>query len=379
MFIINFIKIKCIKIKLISFNIHIFINMEIDKDYRNKDYICNIFERLITFKMKESKVSKDSAMKWKIKSLKDTLNILKSLEKSTLYIEDIKNVKGIGKGALTRIEEIITKGFLDELEKYENTDTSEIDKYSENITKLESISGIGTSKANKLLEKGITFELLYKEKNDYDTNNFKNNQYLKELTKHQFICLKYYDDILERIPRKEIDTFNHILSNIFGNIDIDLVYEICGSYRRGNQDSGDIDILFCHKECYDNNDLENSEKYLKLLLKSLKKEGIIVENLTISGDLKYMGICKIPGFDKNRRLDIKYVPYNSYIPGLLHFTGSYQENIRLRKIGKEKNYKINEYGIYKIEDKKEIQLVLNNEKELYDILEEDYKSPLERN
>ena len=106
---------------------------------------------------------------------------------------------------------------------------------------------------------------------------------------------------------------------------------------------------------------------------------IIVEDLTKSGDLKYMGICKIPGFTLNRRLDIKYVPYCCYVPGLLHFTGSYKENIRLRQIGKENNYKINEYGIYKIDDNSEKLIILNTEKELYDILGEEYKLPEERN
>ena len=92
-----------------------------------------------------------------------------------------------------------------------------------------------------------------------------------------------------------------------------------------------------------------------------------------------MGICKIPGYSLNRRLDIKYVPYCSYIPGILHFTGSYKENIRLRQLGKEKKYKINEYGIYKINGKNEDLIILNKEKELYDILEEEYKKPEQRN
>lgn len=348
-------------------------------EYSKKTYICDIFHDLINLKSNELKIKNDSSLRWKIKSLKSTLNILSSLEEEHIDICKIKSIKGIGKGGLTRIEEIMNTGKLDEIKKYQDNISPDQEEITNQINKLETISGIGNVKANKLLKSGITFDVLMKERINYNVNNFKENEYLKNITKHQFICLKYYEDILERIPRKEIEVFNDILSKIFSEIDSNLLYEICGSFRRKNKDSGDIDILFCNKNCQMHEDLEKSEKYLKLLLKKMKKMNIIVEDLTKSGDLKYMGICKIPGYDFNRRLDIKYVPYCCYIPGLLHFTGSYKENIRLRQIGKDKNYKINEYGIYKIDGKSEDLIILNTEKELYDILGEEYKNPEERN
>jgi DNA polymerase/3'-5' exonuclease PolX len=346
--------------------------------YNNREYICNIFTELIKLKNKEMKSDNNSSSKWKIKSLKNTLNILQSYDKDIVNISDIKDIKGIGKGGLTRIEEIINKGFLEEVNCLKNNVDEEKEKLSNEIDKLETISGIGNVKAKKLLEKNINFDLLMETQKNYDLSNFKSNEHLKELTKHQFICLKYYDDISQRIPREEIEIFDNFISEIFSNIDKDLIYDICGSFRRKNTDSGDIDILFCNKNCQNPDDLKDSKKYLKLFLKSLNNNNIIVEDLTKSGDLKYMGICKVPSYSTNRRLDIKYVPYCSYIPGLLHFTGSYKENIRLRQIGKDKGYKINEYGIYKINDGKEDLIVLNNEKELYDILGEEYKLPENR-
>jgi DNA polymerase/3'-5' exonuclease PolX len=349
------------------------------EQYKEKQYICDVFKKLIEIKNKDVKINKNSSSKWKIKSLESTLNILSSLENSYIEIDEIKDIKGIGKGGITRIEEIMDSGYLKEIQDYEKNIDSTQEEATIQIEKLESISGIGNVKANKLFKDNITFDILMKERLEYDITNFKENEYLKNLTKHQFICLKYYEDISSRIPRKEIEEFDEILSNVFSEIDKNLVYEICGSYRRKNTDSGDIDILFCDKNCQNYEDLDNSPKYLKLLLKKLKKMNIIVENLTNSGDLKYMGICKIPGHNLNRRLDIKYVPYCSYIPGLLHFTGSYKENIRLRQIGKEKNFKINEYGIYIIKEDSEELIILNTEKELYDILDENYKSPEERN
>ena len=349
------------------------------ENYKEKQYICDVFKKLIEIKNKDLQINKSNSLKWKIKSLQTTLNILSSLENDYIKIDEIKIIKGIGKGGIIRIEEIMNTGYLKEIQDYEENIDSSQTEFIKQIEKLESISGIGNIKANKLFKDNITFEILIQERLQHNIKNFKENKYLKNLTKHQFICLKYYEDISFRIPRKEIEEFDTILLNVFSKIDDDLVYEICGSYRRKNSDSGDIDILFCNKNCKNYENLSNSPKYLQILLKELKKMNIIVENLTNSGDLKYMGICKIPGHDFNRRLDIKYVPYCSYIPGLLHFTGSYKENIRLRQIGKEKKYKINEYGVYKIKEDSEELIILNTEKELYDILNEKYKSPEERN
>ena len=345
----------------------------------DKKYICNLFDELIELKKIEIKTNNERSLIWKLKSLQNTLNILLSYGDNNIDITKIQYIKGIGKGGISRIKEIIDTGYLEEIKTLKDNNYGNQNDSLE-INKLEQISGIGNVKSKKLLKQNITFDVLIREKQkNYDLKTYKDNLYLKELTKHQFICLKYHEDISKRIPRKEIIVFDNIISKIFNKIDKLLLYEICGSFRRKNIDSGDIDILFCHREHINSEDLENSKKYLKIFLKELNKNNIIIENLTNSGDLKYMGVCKIPGYSINRRLDIKYVPYSSYIPGLLHFTGSYKENIRLRQIGKEKGYKINEYGIYKMINGQEKIIILNNEKDLYNILQEPYKNPEERN
>ena len=67
----------------------------------------------------------------------------------------------------------------------------------------------------------------------------------------------------------------------------------------------------------------------------------------------------------------------------MYFTGSMEENVRLRNIAIKNKYKINEYGFYKIEtnsDGKKIEtpIILETEEDLYNKLEQTYKLPEER-
>ena len=83
-----------------------------------------------------------------------------------------------------------------------------------------------------------------------------------------------------------------------------------------------------------------------------------------------MGFSKL---NKNpvRRIDIRFVPFESYYSALLYFTGSYQLNRDMRLEAKKLGYKLNEYGLYK--NNKLIKI--NSEKDIFDKLKLDYKHP----
>ena len=42
----------------------------------------------------------------------------------------------------------------------------------------------------------------------------------------------------------------------------------------------------------------------------------------LDGKTKYMGICKLNSKSKGRRMDIRFIPYESKVPAILYFTGS---------------------------------------------------------
>ena len=96
--------------------------------------------------------------------------------------------------------------------------------------------------------------------------------------------------------------------------------EVCGSYRRGIETCGDVDIIVTRV------DGGNSEKKVILdLVTKLEQLGFLTEHLTYpktdnSTSLSYMGICVYEG--TRHRIDIKFYPDEQFPFAILYFTGS---------------------------------------------------------
>jgi DNA polymerase (family 10) len=148
------------------------------------------------------------------------------------------------------------------------------------------------------------------------------------------------------------------LKNIKG---VDRVSE-AGSLRRRQETIGDIDILIASREPK------------KILERVASLPG--VQKVWGKGETKASVHLK-HGFD----MDVRVVPPKSYGAALQYFTGSKAHNIKLRKIAIDRGYKLNEYGLYKIQNakiksqndksefkNKEIQIAGRTEEELYEKL-----------
>ena len=162
------------------------------------------------------------------------------------------------------------------------------------------------------------------------------------------------------------------------NIDNENKYilKVCGSYRRGNIVSGDIDILLTKKNS-DSNDLENHLlKFITQLKKPIKLNNnmpLIVDDMTDKFfKTKYMGFCRYLD-NPFRRIDIRFVSYKSYYTALLYFTGSAETNKKMRIIAKQLNYKLSEYNLINLSTM--IEFSIKSEKEIFKLLNMDYIPP----
>ena len=180
------------------------------------------------------------------------------------------------------------------------------------------------------------------------------------------------EKIKENIPRHEIDELHLILTKLTTTISPYLFGTICGSYRRETQKSNDVDFIIAHTEIITKEDLINNKyNYLHKFIKLLKDSHILIDSLT--GDTvttKYMGIFKIK--DELRRIDIRYVPYESFYSAILYFTGSKDFNKKMRQIAIQNNYILNEYGLFYENDK---MVKVNSEKDIFDTLGMEYLEP----
>lgn len=288
---------------------------------------------------------------------------------------------------------------------------------------LRFVHGIGEKNAEKMAHEGITLELLMEDWNNWITKNSENvvlmyskmpiptsygkrqweimddgrrygiqraelesrlkseTKYLHKLLPTQLLGLKYFHDMSQKIPREEMQKIEIILKKVAQRMNPDIKVMVCGSYRRGRARSGDIDCLITHPDIKTKDDLENSQtNILSKFVKVLTDVKFIIDHLTDFGKSKYMGFCMINQQcnQKNiaHRIDIKFIPYNSFGSAILYFTGSKTFNTIMRTFAISKGYKLNEYGLVRNNDGEFIPCP--EEIDPFNILGYPYKKPEDR-
>ena len=317
-------------------------------------------KKLILLKLEELKYiyQQDPSKKWNLKSLIYAIHQIQKYDSIIVSGEQIrKEIKGIGDKISKRIDEILETGNLAELHTYEPVNQS--------IDQLLSITGVGMVRAKEWLALGIrTIEDVRKAvKNHVITINH-----------HIAIGIQYYEDLRQPIPRKEIDNFQEKIKKVLFTINHSFIFEICGSYRRGALQSGDIDILISHPSYM--TDI-HKEHFLEKMVQACIQEKIIINEITSKGSTKFMGICQYSKKHTARRIDIRVVNYNAFYATLIYFTGNKEFNLYLRKKAIEQKYRLNEYGLIDLQTG--TTLFLKSEHDLFDQLHIPYVAPEDRN
>jgi NAD-dependent DNA ligase len=266
-------------------------------------------------------------------------------------VEQLKGKPGIGSTILEKLNEYVTTGTLKILEREKNNP----------VNILGEIYGVGPKKAKELVEKGITTIEQLRERQDDVLNDI------------QKVGLKYYEDILKRIPRSEVEEYKKLFNKDFEKVvanGSDSNMEIVGSYRRGAESSGDIDVIITSK----------SPKLFVDFIDELIKENIIL-NVLSRGPTKCLVVARLPSSGVARRVDFLYTSPEEFPFSILYFTGSKIFNTVMRHEALQKGLTMNEHGLYKMENKKKgekVSVVFKDEKDIFDYLGLVYKSPVER-
>ena len=269
-----------------------------------------------------------------------------SYSNDILSPNDLKDKPGIGPTIMEKLNEYVQTGTLRVLER-EKTNPVNI---------LAEVYGIGPKKAKDLVDKGIKSIAELRE----------NQELLNDVQK---VGLRYYEDILERIPRSEIEEYKTYFEKAFPK-EANSKIEIVGSYRRGAQTSGDIDIIIT----------SSNPTVFTTFINNLIREKIISYILS-RGAIKCLVVGKIPSSNYSRRIDFLYTKPDEFPFAILYFTGSKIFNTVMRHVALEKGFTMNEHGINKMEAKKKgdkVEYNFNSEKDIFDFLGLEYKEPNER-
>lgn len=289
---------------------------------------------------------------FKARAYQTVITQLKHMEEPFTSMDQLSTMKGVGEQIKKKIQEIMTTGHLETAERAKEV-------YSiDSLDAFQNIYGVGPAKATDLVKQGYrTIEQL-RDALSHDP---------KILNDKQTIGLQYYEDLLERIPRAEMDQHKAVLSSI------PLYHEIVGSYRRGKENSGDIDVLIRVPEGTTSNTVKQQ---LSVLVQKLKASGYIEQVLAI-GEHKCMAICRLP-HKKARRLDLLMTPADEYAYALLYFTGSDRFNVAFRQYALTKGYSLNEHIMTPIHQTTPPAPPMKTEKDIFHFLGLRYINPINR-
>lgn len=287
---------------------------------------------------------------FKIKAYKNAIRELELLDES---IEDLiknntlKNVRGIGKALEENIKEYYnTKeiSLLNELEL----------EFPESIFELFKIDGLGPKKV----------KVLYKELNIESVGELEYACKENRLISLKGFGTKTQDKILSSIKSLENYKGKFLLSTGLNQANIILKelesieevirVSLAGSIRRKKEVIKDIDILASVKD--DNRNLVMDRFSNLEEVKDVLNKGITKSSVTLKTGIN---------------VDLRLVEDSEFPYALHHFTGSKEHNTKLRHMAKTKNIKINEYGIFKNDEK----IKVSNEVEFFSSLGMEFIPP----
>jgi DNA polymerase (family X) len=237
--------------------------------------------------------------------------------------EDLTELPGIGKDLSAHIRELLETGELELLREV----TAEVPRELAILTRLD---GVGPKKAKKLWEEleVVTVDDLEREVEAgrvAELSGFGEKSATKILRaiqdhrKHQgrflrHAAIQYLEPLLDHLGKvKEIRRL-----------------EVAGSYRRGRETVGDIDLLAL---------VEGEGKPVMEHFTAFPG----VDRVDMAGETRGSVVLR-----SGLPVDLRIVPEESYGAALHYFTGSKEHNVKIRKRAQERGLRISEYGVFRV-------------------------------
>ncbi len=249
---------------------------------------------------------------------------------------ELQDIPGVGESTAEEIKEFLETGKVKRLEKLKKDFPVD----------LRSLSGVETIGPKKI-------KVLYQELGVKNLDDLEEKAKEGKIRKLEGFGKKTEENILENISfaRKKGNRFllgyvepeaKEIIKILKEHID-DI--ELAGSLRRKKETIGDVDILVVSK---------NPKEIMNAFTEMDKVDKVISKGKTKSTVRLYGGI----------QVDLRVVEKKSFGSALQYFTGSKDHNVAVRKIAQKKGYKLNEYGLFKNDNRK----AGKTEKKVYEAL-----------
>lgn len=282
---------------------------------------------------------------WRILAYRKCIGTLSKItDRKITTAEEAMELPWFGKRLSTKLEEIVETHTLARLTYARSDPTSQV------LALFLGIYGVGNTTAAKWVARG--FRTLDDLRDRVD------------LTDAQRVGIDHYDDLNTRIPRAEVAQLAACVRAEAARVDAAVELLVGGSYRRGADSSGDVDLIITRRGTTSSGDLV---PFLERLVLGLERRGFLTAALASSsshrggggggGGSKWHGCCvlpRIPGFNDDggyrpvwRRIDLLLVPETEYGAALIYFTGNDIFNRSIRLLASRKGMRLNQRGLYK--------------------------------
>lgn len=258
--------------------------------------------------------------------------------------EDLTELDGIGDDLAKKIVAMVNTGKLQQLDDM-------LEKIPASVLAILRVPGLGPKKAAVLYKelKVTSLDQLERACRDHRVKELKGFGAKTEETILKGIKIAAAADDRTYWAKADLvvqDLLNHL--KVCKSIER---LEPAGSYRRGKETIGDIDLLSVSTDAQ-----EVMDRFAEFPL---------VEETIARGDTK-MSVRLETGL----QVDLRVVPAESFGAAMQYFTGSKEHNVRVRSIAKQKGLKVNEWGVFRVaDDGEETYVVGAEEAEVYEALD----------
>lgn len=259
--------------------------------------------------------------------------------------EDLTVLPGIGKELAAKIQEMVETGRLSKLEEVKQRTPG-------TLVQLLKIEGLGPKRVQALYEiLNITnldeLEIAAKQNRIRELHGFgakTEEKILADLAQAREAGERTRLDIAESLIEPLVD----YLRGLDGVARV----EVAGSYRRRKETVGDIDILVIG---------EDGAAIIQHFVEHEDVNTVVSQGATRSTVLLRSGL----------QVDLRVVPKESYGAALQYFSGSKAHNVALRTLAVRQGYKINEYGVFRDDER----VAGETEAEIYGLFDLAYIEP----
>jgi len=236
---------------------------------------------------------------------------------------DLTQLPGIGKDLASKITRIVRTGRFDELEDLRS-------RFGPEISQLLGISGLGARRVRELHEK-LGVATLADLERAVREGSLKQLKGFGEKIEQQITAgLKARGGpklLLALAKRLAEPLIEHLQAQHA------VLAAAAGSYRRNKELVGDLDVLAASTA--------PAETLMERFLSYPARARVLAHGATRSAMVLQQGL----------QVDLRVVPLESYGAALHYFTGSKAHNVRVRQLGIRRGLKVNEYGVFKDDER----------------------------